>query len=128
MKIIFMGTPDFSVGTLEALVEAGHEVVLAVTQPDKPKGRGKEMQFTPVKECALAHNIPVYRRTEKISGRCLRSRGIWTDPSKRDSGNDTVRMYQCPCIPSAEIPRCCTDPMGGHQWRKSIRCHNDADG
>lgn len=58
MKIIFMGTPDFSVGTLEALVEAGHEVVLAVTQPDKPKGRGKEMQFTPVKECALAHNIP----------------------------------------------------------------------
>ena len=42
MKIIFMGTPDFSVGTLEALVEAGHEVVLAVTQPDKPKGRGKE--------------------------------------------------------------------------------------
>jgi len=45
MKIIFMGTPDFSVGTLEALVEAGHEVVLAVTQPDKPKGRGKEMQL-----------------------------------------------------------------------------------
>ena len=40
----------------------------------------------------------MYRRIEKISGRCLRSRGIWTDPSKRDSGNDTVRMYQCPCI------------------------------
>ena len=50
MKIIFMGTPDFSVGTLEALVEAGHEVVLAVTQPDKPKGRSKELQFPPVKE------------------------------------------------------------------------------
>lgn len=44
MKIIFMGTPDFSVGTLEALIAAGHEVVLAVTQPDKPKGRGKAMQ------------------------------------------------------------------------------------
>ena len=40
MRVIFMGTPDFSVGTLEALVQAGHEVVLAVTQPDKPKGRG----------------------------------------------------------------------------------------
>ena len=53
MKIIFMGTPDFSVGTLEALVEAGHDVCLTVTQPDKPKGRGKEMQFTPVKEAAL---------------------------------------------------------------------------
>ena len=61
MKIIFMGTPDFSVGTLEALVEAGHEVVLAVTQPDKPKGRGKEMQFTPVKECAMKYQIPVYQ-------------------------------------------------------------------
>ena len=47
MKIIFMGTPDFSVGTLEALIEAGHEVCLVVTQPDKPKGRGKEMQPTP---------------------------------------------------------------------------------
>lgn len=68
MKVIFMGTPDFSVGTLEALVEAGHEVVLAVTQPDKPKGRGKEMQFTPVKECALKYNIPVFqpRRVREI--------------------------------------------------------------
>lgn len=47
MRVIFMGTPDFSVGTLEALIEAGHEVVLAVTQPDKPKGRGKSMQFPP---------------------------------------------------------------------------------
>ena len=39
MQVIFMGTPDFSVGTLEALIEAGHEVVRAVTQPEKPKGR-----------------------------------------------------------------------------------------
>ena len=61
MKVIFMGTPDFSVGTLEALVEAGHEVVLAVTQPDKPKGRSKELQFPPVKECAVKHGIPVFQ-------------------------------------------------------------------
>ena len=61
MKIVFMGTPDFAVGALEALVEAGHEVVLVVTQPDKPKGRGKEMQQTPVKECALKHNIEVFQ-------------------------------------------------------------------
>ena len=57
MKIIFMGTPDFSVGTLEALIEAGHEVCLVVTQPDKPKGRGKEMQPTPVKAAAMKHGI-----------------------------------------------------------------------
>ncbi|MEG1803157.1 MAG: methionyl-tRNA formyltransferase [Lachnospiraceae bacterium] len=59
MRIIFMGTPDFSVGTLEALIGAGHEVVLCVTQPDKPKGRGKEVQSSPVKQAALAHEIPV---------------------------------------------------------------------
>ncbi len=71
MKIIFMGTPDFSVGTLEALVEAGHEVVLAVTQPDKPKGRGKEMQFTPVKECAIKHQIPVYQPRRIREAECV---------------------------------------------------------
>ena len=61
MKIIFMGTPDFAVGTLEAIIKAGHEVVLVVTQPDKPKGRSGALQFTPVKECAVAHNIEVFQ-------------------------------------------------------------------
>lgn len=71
MKVIFMGTPDFSVGTLEALIEAGHEVVLAVTQPDKPKGRGKEMQFTPVKECAIKHGIMVYQPKKVREVKCI---------------------------------------------------------
>ena len=61
MKIVFMGTPDFAVGALEALVEAGHDVAAVVTQPDKPKGRGKEMQVTPVKACAMKHNIEVFQ-------------------------------------------------------------------
>ena len=61
MKVIFMGTPDFSVGALNSIVEAGHEVALVVTQEDKPKGRGQEMQFTPVKEAALKHGIEVYQ-------------------------------------------------------------------
>jgi len=56
-----MGTPDFSVPALKALVEAGHDVVAVVTQPDKPKGRGKEVQMPPVKEQALEYNIPVYQ-------------------------------------------------------------------
>ena len=47
MKMIFMGTPDFAVGTLKALIKAGHEVALVVTQPDKPRGRGKAVQFSP---------------------------------------------------------------------------------
>lgn len=61
MKIIFMGTPDFSVGALEALVVAGHEVVLAVTQPDKAKGRSGQVQYPPVKECAQKYGIPVFQ-------------------------------------------------------------------
>ena len=61
MKIIFMGTPDFAVGTLEALTEAGHRITLAVTQPDKPKGRGHSVQYTPVKEAAVRLGIPVYQ-------------------------------------------------------------------
>lgn len=61
MRIVFMGTPDFSVPALEALVKAGHEVVGVVTQPDKPKGRGKAVLMTPVKEKALELSIPVYQ-------------------------------------------------------------------
>lgn len=71
MRIIFMGTPDFSVGTLEALVEAGHEVCLVVTQPDKPKGRGKEMQYTPIKEAALKHGIEVYQPRRIREAECV---------------------------------------------------------
>lgn len=61
MRVVFMGTPDFAVGTLQAIINAGHEVAGVVTQPDKPKGRGKNMQFTPVKEVAIASGIPVYQ-------------------------------------------------------------------
>ena len=71
MKVIFMGTPDFSEGTLEALIEAGHEVALVVTQPDKPKGRGGKMQYTPVKEVAVAHNIPVYQPKRIREPECI---------------------------------------------------------
>ena len=60
MRVVFMGTPDFAVPTLEALIEK-HEVVGVVTQPDKRKGRGKAMAFSPVKEKALEHEIPVYQ-------------------------------------------------------------------
>lgn len=59
MKIIYMGTPDFAVAPLEAILKAGHEVTAVVTQPDRQKGRGREIQYSPVKECALSYGIPV---------------------------------------------------------------------
>jgi len=61
MKIVYMGTPDFAVLPLEALFNDGHEIVLVVTQPDKPKGRGHKLTPSPVKEFAVSHNIPVYQ-------------------------------------------------------------------
>ncbi len=82
MRVIFMGTPDFAVGTLEALRRAGHEIVLAVTQPDKPKGRGKSMQFPPVKEAALSHGIPVFQPRRVREPECI----------------DELRQYQAEII------------------------------
>lgn len=61
MKVVFMGTPDFAVATVQAIADAGHEISLVVTQPDKPRGRGKEMQFPAVKTWAVEHHIPTYQ-------------------------------------------------------------------
>ncbi|MDD3411412.1 MAG: methionyl-tRNA formyltransferase [Eubacteriales bacterium] len=69
MRIVFMGTPDFAVPSLEALIEAGHEVAGVFTQPDRPKGRGGKVQQSPVKECALRHGIPVFQPVKiKLDG------------------------------------------------------------
>ncbi|MBR6729100.1 MAG: methionyl-tRNA formyltransferase, partial [Clostridia bacterium] len=61
MKIVFMGTPDFSVPCLAALVENGYDVVLVITQADKPKGRGHKLTPPPVKEYAMSQGIPVFQ-------------------------------------------------------------------
>lgn len=61
MNIVFMGTPDFAVPCLQALIDAGENVQAVFTQPDKPKGRGYKMLPPPVKSLALTHNIPVYQ-------------------------------------------------------------------
>lgn len=80
MKIVFMGTPDFASGALEALIAAGHEITAVYTQPDKPKGRGKEVQMTPVKMVALEHGIPVYQpRRIKDAEEVEKLRGIPAD-------------------------------------------------
>lgn len=71
MKIIFMGTPEFSVPCLEALIKSENEVVGVFTQPDKPKGRGYEMTPPPVKVCAVGNNIPVFQPVSMRDGEAL---------------------------------------------------------
>ena len=68
MRIVFMGTPDFAAASLKKLLEDGFNVVGVFTQPDKPKGRGMEMSFSPVKQLALAHGLPVYQPEKMRDG------------------------------------------------------------
>lgn len=67
MRIIFMGTPDISVKTLERLIEDGHDIVGVVTQPDRPKGRGNKISVSPVKEVALKHNLKIFQPEKAYS-------------------------------------------------------------
>lgn len=71
MKILFMGTPDFAVPSLEALLTAGHTICGVFTQPDKPKNRGMKLLPTPVKECALSHGLPVFQPEKLRDGTAL---------------------------------------------------------
>ncbi len=71
MKIIFMGTPDFAVSSLEALINSEHEVCAVFTQPDKPRGRKMVMTPPAVKVCAVSHDIPVYQPNSLKNGEAL---------------------------------------------------------
>ena len=71
MRILFMGTPEFAVPSLEALYQAGHTLCGVFTQPDKPKNRGMKLQFSPVKEFAVTHEIPVYQPLKLKDGTAL---------------------------------------------------------
>ena len=109
MKIIYMGTPDFAVAPLAALAENGYEVEAVITQPDKPKGRGKTMMPTPVKEEALKHGIPVLQpvkvrdpefveELKNLAPDIINCCGIRADHSKEHPGYAEIRMYQYPCV------------------------------
>lgn len=72
MRVVFMGTPDFAVPSLKALVEAGHEVCGVFTQPDKPKNRGMKLQQSPVKEYSLSIDLPVFQPAKIRDAEVLR--------------------------------------------------------
>ncbi|MBP3539669.1 MAG: methionyl-tRNA formyltransferase, partial [Oscillospiraceae bacterium] len=71
MRIVFMGTPDFAAASLKKLIDEKFDVVGVFTQPDKPKGRGMEMSFSPVKELALENSLPVFQPLKMRDGTAL---------------------------------------------------------
>ncbi len=71
MRIVFMGTPDFAAASLKKLLDEGFDVVGVFTQPDKPKGRGMELTYSPVKELALANSLPVFQPVKMRDGTAL---------------------------------------------------------
>ena len=106
MRIVFMGTPQFAVPSLKALIEAGHEVCGVFSQPDKPVGRHQnKLKPTPVKECALSYqaagrDIPVYQPEKLRDGTALAG---------------SCRMTFWPCLPrgaSTSTPHCCPSTGG----------------
>lgn len=72
MRIVFMGTPDFAAASLKKLIDEGFEIAAVFTQPDKPKGRGMELSFSPVKELALANGLPVFQPARMRDGEALK--------------------------------------------------------
>ena len=138
MRVIFMGTPDFSVGTLEEIIKAGHEVVLVVSQPDKAVGRSKALKYTPVKECAIAHGIEVsagacqgqrmYRVSEIVPCGYYDRGGFWTDYTKGSVRHAKIWLCECTCIATAKISWRSTDPVGCHQRRSVYRSVHTAHG
>ena len=128
MRVIFMGTPDFAVPTLEAIIAAGHEVALVVSQPDKAVGRSKALKYTPVKACAISHGIEVYQPERVRNEECVEYLRQYEPDiiiveafapvdSKSDFRNAALRLRQCPCVLASEVSRCGSDPVGGDQWR-----------
>ena len=110
MKIVYMGTPDFAVPPLAALVKAGYEITAVVTQPDKPKGRGKTLMPTPVKEEAMKHEIPVYQPVKVRDPEFVETlTSLWQllDRSSRRQSwiyrNMDVSTSMLPCFRNTEV-------------------------
>ena len=127
MRIVYMGTPDFAVPPLAALVENGYEIVAVVTQPDKPKGRGKTLLPPPVKEEAMKHDIPIYQPLKVRDPEFVETLSK-LEHSKNDTGYAKVWMSEYTCVTFAEIQRRSANSAGCDRWRKRIRSNTHENG
>ena len=132
LRIIFLGTPDFATASLRALVEGGYNVVAVVTMPDKPAGRGHQLQFSDVKKYALSVGLPVLqpeRLKDETFLEQLRSyqadlQIVVAFRMLPEVGNATIRHIQSTRQSITPIPWSSTHQLGNHQWRQRDRCHH----
>ena len=135
MKLVYMGTPDFAVPALVSLVEAGHEVAAVVTQPDKPKGRGKAVLMTPVKEKALSYGIPVYqparvKKNEEFLNvlKEIQPDAIVVAAFGQILPREILRMRKYSRLPASQVQRSGSDSVGCHRRGEGERYYYHDDG
>ena len=127
MRIVFMGTPDFAVPSLQALIDAGHDVCAVYTQPDKPQGRKQILTAPPVKTLALEHDIPVFQpNTLKNEDEQARLRELAPEVIivvaygkllPKAVLDIAARLHQRAWFAAAALARRRSDPVGGHRGR-----------
>ena len=121
LSIIFAGTPEFSVPALEALLRSPHRVVAVYTQPDRPAGRGQQLAMSAVKQCALAHGLPVEQPAtlrdaaalERLAGwsadlMVVVAYGLLLPPAVL--ADSAARLPEHPCVAAAALARRGADP------------------
>lgn len=128
MRIVFMGTPDFAVPSLQALIDAGHDVCAVYTQPDKPQGRKQILTAPPVKTLALEHDIPVFQpNTLKNEDEQARLRELAPEViivvaygkllAQGGTRYPAARLHQRAWFTAAALARRRSDPVGGYRGR-----------
>ena len=139
MRLVFCGTPQFAVPALDALRQAGHTVELVLAQPDRPRGRGMEVQYSPVKKFALEHAVDLEQPEKIRNKRCPAGstaadrpgrdhyRRLWTIDSAVDARAAALWKFEFACVAAAEISRGGSHSMGHCQRRSGDRGHHHTD-
>lgn len=115
LNIVFMGTPDFAKESLKCLVEANHNILAVVTNPDKPQGRGMKMIGSPVKEYAMEKNLRIYqpikvRNNEEFINQIKELKpddylccSLWKNTTTRIARYSKIRLYKCSWFIASKI-------------------------
>jgi methionyl-tRNA formyltransferase len=139
VKLIFAGTPDFARLALQAIIAAGHEVAVVLTQPDRASGRGMAQRASPVKQLALASGIEVLQpsslrdlatqeqlRALAAEAMVVAAYGLILPQAVLDMPR--FWLHQHPCVAFAALARCRTGAAGDSRWRRGDRGVHHADG